>query len=134
MSGLAFAPAKTAGASLRRGQRKGEGDGKKFLRFFPCNPLISLDSDERIQGNPNKSNLHSRRVLRQISHRPRKSKWTGPRPALRPLPRLKYDFIELNRPQAQSTRKSARQPSAAIALSVDTSSFGSARLNIPGAP
>jgi hypothetical protein len=33
-----------------------KGDGKKFLRFIPCNPLISLDSDERIQGNPNKSN------------------------------------------------------------------------------
>ena len=29
-----------------------KGPQKNFWRFMPCNPLISLDSDERIQGNP----------------------------------------------------------------------------------
>jgi hypothetical protein len=29
---------------------------KILLQFIPNNPLISLDSDERIQGNPRKSN------------------------------------------------------------------------------
>jgi hypothetical protein len=32
------------------------GRAKKFFQLFPCKPLIRLVSDERIQGNPNKSN------------------------------------------------------------------------------
>jgi hypothetical protein len=31
---------------------------KKHTRKIPRNPLISLDSNERIQGNPKKSNPH----------------------------------------------------------------------------
>jgi hypothetical protein len=34
----------------------GEKALKNFLGFLPFNPLKRLDSDERIQGNPNKSN------------------------------------------------------------------------------
>jgi hypothetical protein len=37
-----------------------EGLRKKFPRFIPRNPLISLDSDERIQGNPRESKSHKR--------------------------------------------------------------------------
>src|SRR5262249_11525025 len=33
---------------------------KKFRRFNPSNPLKSLDSDERIQGNPRESNTRLR--------------------------------------------------------------------------
>jgi hypothetical protein len=33
---------------------------KKLWRFMPRNPLKSLDSRERIQGNPRKSNPHNR--------------------------------------------------------------------------
>jgi hypothetical protein len=35
-----------------------EATRKILAPFFPRNPLISLDSDERIQGNPRKSNSH----------------------------------------------------------------------------
>jgi hypothetical protein len=35
-----------------------EASRKKNAAFIPCNPLISLDSDERIQGNPRESNSH----------------------------------------------------------------------------
>ena len=45
------------GCELRFRGFEGRGsDAKKFLALFPCNPLISLISDERIQGNPRKSN------------------------------------------------------------------------------
>jgi hypothetical protein len=33
---------------------------KKYSRFKLRNPLKNLDSDERIQGNPRKSNAHER--------------------------------------------------------------------------
>jgi hypothetical protein len=45
----------------------------KILR----NPLISLDSDDRIQGNPRKSNTPWRAFSQQKGHAPRKSKQTG---------------------------------------------------------
>jgi hypothetical protein len=34
----------------------GKSAEKEVLSLFPHNPLISLDSDERIQGNPRESN------------------------------------------------------------------------------
>jgi hypothetical protein len=37
-----------------------KGLRKTFPRFMPFNPLKSLDSDERIQGNPRQSNTHQR--------------------------------------------------------------------------
>jgi hypothetical protein len=40
---------------------------KNFWSFFPCNSLISLDSDERIQGNPiaDKRGFRGEKVARQ---------------------------------------------------------------------
>jgi hypothetical protein len=42
---------------------RGKSTRKNLPSFFPRNPLISLDSDERIQGNPRKSNPHNRGVF-----------------------------------------------------------------------
>jgi hypothetical protein len=39
---------------------QGETDRKNLSRFVPRNSLKSLDSDERIQGNPRKTNPHNR--------------------------------------------------------------------------
>ena len=52
----------------------GKSDTKNFRRFIPRNPLISLDSDERIQGNPRKSNPHNRGFSERNGPAPRKSK------------------------------------------------------------
>ena len=41
------------------------GTLEKRLRKFPRNPLISLDSDERIQGNPRESNRQNRGFSQQ---------------------------------------------------------------------
>src|ERR1700722_7848143 len=55
--------------------RQGAETRRNFrVRFMPCNPLISLDSDERIQGNPRKSNSHFMLVSERNSHAPRKLK------------------------------------------------------------
>ena len=56
-----------------------EGCEKYFPPFFPRNPLKRLDSDERIQGNPRKSNTSEVRFWRQKRDKPRKSK---PMPAI----------------------------------------------------
>jgi hypothetical protein len=45
--GRPFRSLRTPGTETRR---------NFFARFIPCNPLISLDSDERLQGNPRKPN------------------------------------------------------------------------------
>ena len=47
---------------------------KPFVRFVPGNPLISLDSDERIQGSPRKSNTHQRGPSQRNGQGPRKPK------------------------------------------------------------
>jgi hypothetical protein len=52
-----------------------EAPRKPFARSMPGNPLISLDSDERIQGNPRKSNSHESGSLRRNGQGPRKPKW-----------------------------------------------------------
>jgi hypothetical protein len=54
MNNSALRLAKTAVVvRLLRFIMPGEKTAKKnFPRFIPPNPLISLDSDERIQGNP----------------------------------------------------------------------------------
>jgi hypothetical protein len=41
---------------------------------MPRNPLKSLDSNERIQGNPRKSNSHNRGVSLRNDYAPRKPK------------------------------------------------------------
>jgi hypothetical protein len=57
MSNPAFQHAKTLGTDPAA-LAPGKGRKKKFSSKIPRNPLISLDSNERIQGNPNKSNPH----------------------------------------------------------------------------
>ena len=44
------------GPPFRRRFRDDKSARKNLLLKIPCNPLISLDSDERIQGNPSFSN------------------------------------------------------------------------------
>src|ERR1700722_2019875 len=51
-----------------------ESAEKNCSRFKPRNPLKSLDSDERIQGNPRKSNPHERGSSQQNGQGPRKPK------------------------------------------------------------
>ena len=62
-----------AGASYRPGRK---AHAKNFLAKIPRNPLISLDSDERIQGNPRKSNTQKRGFSQPNGQGPRKSKRT----------------------------------------------------------
>jgi hypothetical protein len=45
---------------LWRFKRQGKSVRNKFPRLKPRNPLKSLDSDERIHGNPRQSNPHER--------------------------------------------------------------------------
>jgi hypothetical protein len=52
---------------------------KYFLALFARNPLKSLDSDERIQGNPRKSNPQKWGRLRRNRDGPRKPKTDRPR-------------------------------------------------------
>ena len=59
------------------GLRRPGSDAKKFLALFPHNPLISHVSDERIQGNPRKSNGQNWGFSYRDCHRPRESKSTG---------------------------------------------------------
>jgi len=53
---LSYAKAAAGGPQRRT---RGESAPKNFLRDYPCNPLISLISHERIQGNPRKSNAQN---------------------------------------------------------------------------
>src|ERR1700722_6906296 len=53
---------------------RAQGARKKLPRFMPRNPLKSLDSDERIQGNPRQSNPHNRGYLQRNGRGPRKPK------------------------------------------------------------
>ena len=50
---------------------------KNFLAKIPRNPLISPDSDERIQGNPRKSNRSKQRFPEEKDRSPRKTKLPG---------------------------------------------------------
>jgi hypothetical protein len=49
-----------------------EGRMKNLLAKIPRNPLISLDSDERIQGNPRKTNRSRQRFLKEKASRQEK--------------------------------------------------------------
>jgi hypothetical protein len=44
------------GLSFQRHLRDDKNPRENSLLRISCNPLISIDSDERIQGNPRKSN------------------------------------------------------------------------------
>src|ERR1700722_11062519 len=66
--------ASTEGSPYRRLSTPGKRAEKKFPRFKPRNPLKSLDSDERIQGNPRESNPHERGSSQRNGQGPRKPK------------------------------------------------------------
>ena len=66
-------------ASLR--SKCGQTVRKNFLAKIPCNPLISLVSDERIQGIPRKSNTLKQGNSLQNHPGPRKSNLPRPLPA-----------------------------------------------------
>jgi hypothetical protein len=51
----------------------GSSATKKRSELFPHNPLKSLDSDERIQGNPRESNPDKRALSSRKGDEPRKS-------------------------------------------------------------
>jgi hypothetical protein len=52
MSDPAFPRAKIVSHTPGGVETTGKGRQKNFWPFLPRNPLISLDSDERFQGNP----------------------------------------------------------------------------------
>jgi hypothetical protein len=54
---------------LRRPTMRAKSREKYFCRKKPHNPLISLDSGERIQGNPRKSNTHEQGFSRRSAMR-----------------------------------------------------------------
>jgi len=56
-------------ASVPAGLPPGEGREKKSSRQKPRNPLKSLDSDERIQENPRKSNARERGLRSETATR-----------------------------------------------------------------
>jgi hypothetical protein len=64
--------------SVSRGSRQGGRGREKFLRKIPRNPLISLDSDERIQGNPSLSNPDKLPFPKQKAQPPRQTKSASP--------------------------------------------------------
>ena len=101
------------------------------LRNFPLkiarNPLISLDSDERIQGNPRKSNPHNRRFSAPKQPRPRQSKLAY-RPAYRgPIP------ARITRRRKGPTAESAAKP-APRAKSTGAKCVSNDRLRVSTAP
>jgi hypothetical protein len=71
MNNPALPHAKNASSRLNA---EGRSARKNFPHFNPRNPLKSLDSDERIQGNPNESNRRQRGFCSKAGHAPRKSK------------------------------------------------------------
>jgi hypothetical protein len=74
MNNPARPTAKIATPRFRAAKATDKGLEKKCLSFFPRNPLKSPDSDERIQGNPRKSNTQSQGFSRRNREAPRKSK------------------------------------------------------------
>src|ERR1700722_20774358 len=64
--------ASTAGS--QSGASDAEKRTKNFPRFEPRNPLKTLDSDERIQGNPRQSNPHQQGSSQRNGQGPRKPK------------------------------------------------------------
>jgi hypothetical protein len=53
MTNLALSHAKSAASVCDDANPSGKSGAKNFSEFISRNPLKSLDSDERIQGNPN---------------------------------------------------------------------------------
>src|ERR1700733_5231128 len=74
MTNSALLHAKPLGAHSADTPPKARGRANFFPARISCNPLISLVSDERIQGNPSFSNSQEPWVSRPKGHVPRKSK------------------------------------------------------------
>jgi hypothetical protein len=70
---LRFRITSTAVSAVPAARRERSAE-KNFARFILRNPLISLDSDERIQGNPSESNSQEMGSSRAKWPRPRKPK------------------------------------------------------------
>ena len=70
-------------APVRRFSRQDKSAEKNCSRFMPRNPLISLNSDERIQGNQRKSNPH-KPGLRSKTARSQENPNGSTRPTSRP--------------------------------------------------
>src|SRR5271156_5887979 len=71
----------------RRLSTPGKTREKNYPRFKSRNPLISLDSDERIQGNPRESNPHEQGSSQRNGLGPRKPKRIDRTDVAGPLPR-----------------------------------------------
>src|ERR1700733_13481783 len=94
---------------------------KNLSRFMPCNPLISLDSDERIQGNPRESNTSERGVRRETAARQENPNGsTGPTSGPRPIRPAASSgkplgpgrgHIEASKPHIERARSAMRAPS-----------------------
>src|SRR3984957_5737255 len=69
---------KTTVARFGASQRQGKSATKNYSRFKPRNPLKSLDSDERIQGNPRQSNPHEQGSSQRNGQGPRKTQTDRP--------------------------------------------------------
>ena len=99
----------------------GKAEQKNFSAKIRCNPLISLVSHERIQGNPRKPKRHKRGFSRRKGHRPRKSKSAcrvsgqlrapGPEPA----PSTRSGFNSRRERSSQTSRDRRRRSSASSA-------------------
>jgi hypothetical protein len=87
MSTLAFRMPNLRGPTPAGGQ----GREKFFSRKIAHNPLKTLISDERIQGNPSFSNPLLRSVPKTKEPRPRKSKSSAFKAALRSFPQSPRD-------------------------------------------
>jgi hypothetical protein len=74
MTNLARSHAKTAAPRRDDSNTSGKSARKNFSAFISRNPLKSLDSDERIQGNPNESNSSKEGLWQRNGEAPRKSK------------------------------------------------------------
>src|ERR1700679_2875673 len=85
MNNPARPTAKIATPRFRAAKATDKGLEKKCLSFFPRNPLKSLDSDERIQGNPIGIPKGFRGETAKRQGNPKRSTGTRPRSVSPPL-------------------------------------------------
>jgi hypothetical protein len=79
MKSLRFRMTSTAASRSGASQSQGKCAEKYFRRFEPRNPLKSLDSRKRIQGNPRQSNAREqdlRGETRLERKKPNRIDWT----------------------------------------------------------
>src|ERR1700735_912291 len=62
------------GAAVSTALSRDKSARKNFLLKISCNPLISIDSDERIKGNPRKPTPQNRGFSQRNGDEPRKPK------------------------------------------------------------